>query len=165
MDGEPEGFRFLPVPYTDALEYYLPAYLDHQDYPALVPKDERITTIAVPAVLAVYDWPTDTDRHRRMLRFVDYLVERLPKLQTEAGFHKAWKDVNLAATVPGWQRFKPLTERLEKADRERPKAAAATTIIEEAARKQAERAAPGNSAEQERLFQEFLAWRRKQQPQ
>jgi hypothetical protein len=25
--------------------------------------------------------------------------------------HDKWKDVNLAATVPGWQHFKPLHDR------------------------------------------------------
>lgn len=177
----PEGFKFLPVPYSDNLDYYLPAYLEHDDYPLIVPKGERIATIAVPAVLAVYDWPSDTERYRRMVKFVDYLFERLPKLQTEPGYHKNWKDVNLAAGVPGWQRFRPLTEKIEKAERARPKAApaaataatagAATVQLpagagasaEEAARRQAARAAPGDPAEQERLFKEFLDWRRRQQ--
>jgi hypothetical protein len=174
----PQGFKFLPVPYSDNVEYYLPTYLEHEDYPALIPQGSRIPTIAVPAVLAVYDWPPDTERYRRMVRFVDYLVERLPKLQNEPGYHKNWKDVSLSAAVPGWQRFKPLTERLEKAERERPKpapaaaasatAAGATVQLppastEEVARRQAARAAPGNPAEQERLFKEFLEWRRRQQ--
>ena len=169
----PQGFKFLSGPYPDNLEYYLPAYLEHEDYPALIPKGSRVATIAVPAVLAVYDWPTDTERYRRMVRFVDYLLERLPKLQTEAGYHKNWKDVNLAAAVPGWQRFRPLTERLERAERERPKSSSAASAAgataqlpsaaEDAARQQAARAAPGNPAEQERLFKEFLEWRRRQQ--
>jgi TRAP-type uncharacterized transport system substrate-binding protein len=166
----PAGFKFLPVAYTDALDYYLPAYLEHEDYPALIQKGQRVTTIAVPAVLAVYDWPTETERYRRMVRFVDYLFERLPKLQTEAGYHKAWKDVNLAASVPGWKRFGPLQERLDKAAREKPLPAPAPVPSPappgpeaEALRKQAARAAPDDPAQQERLFLEFLEWRRKQQ--
>ncbi|MGE0766220.1 MAG: TAXI family TRAP transporter solute-binding subunit [Hyphomicrobiaceae bacterium] len=168
----PEGYKFLSVPYTDSLEYYLPAYLEHDDYPALIPQGQRIATIAVPAVLAVYDWPVDTERYRRMVRFVDYLFERLPKLQNEPGYHKNWKDVSLAAAVPGWQRFQPLTDRLEKARREQPKvqpsaarasAQRAAGGAEETVRTQASRAAPGDPAEQERLFREFLEWRRRQQ--
>jgi hypothetical protein len=168
----PQGFKFLPVPYADSLEYYLPAYLEHDDYPALIPQGNRIATIAVPAVLAVYDWPADTERYRRMVRFVDYLFDRLPKLQNEPGYHKTWKDVSLAATVPGWQRFEPLTERLEKAAQTNRQAAAATARPEQRAsaageeellRQQSARAAPGNAAEQERLFREFLEWRRRQQ--
>ncbi|MDX2157220.1 MAG: C4-dicarboxylate ABC transporter substrate-binding protein [Hyphomicrobiaceae bacterium] len=171
----PEGFKFLPVTYSDALEYYLPAYLDHEDYPALIQKGQRVSTIAVPAVLAVYDWPADTERYRRMVRFVDYLFQRLPQLQTNPGYHKNWKDVNLAASVPGWKRFAPLQERLDKTTREKQataapaapsKAAAAAgegpqaTI--DAARQQAARAAPNDPAEQERLFKEFMEWRSRQ---
>jgi TRAP-type uncharacterized transport system substrate-binding protein len=165
----PEGFKFISVPYVDSLEYYLPAYLEHEDYPALIPKGQRIATIAVPAVLAVYDWPTDTERYRRMVKFVDYLFDRLPKLQNEPGYHKNWKDVNLAAAVPGWQRFQPLPDRLEKAERERPKVSPSVTGAgpqrgaEETVQRQVSRAAPGDPAEQERLFREFLEWRRRQQ--
>ena len=176
----PPGFKFLSVPYTDALEYYLPAELEHEDYPAIIPQGQKVSTIAVPAVLAVYDWPEDTDRHRRMVKFVDYLFERLPTLQKEPGFHKSWKDVNLGASVPGWTRFKPLTDRIQKVEREKPRAAApavpaeaakavpavkgaqTSASAEEAARLKATRAAPGNPAEQERLFREFLEWRKRQ---
>ncbi len=110
----PEGFKFLPIEYSDKLEYYAPAVLEHSDYPALIPQGTQIQTISVPAVLAVYDWPKQTDRYQRMQRLVDYLFVRFEKLQKEPGYHEKWKDVNLAATVPGWTRFKPLQERLDK---------------------------------------------------
>lgn len=160
----PEGFKFLPVEYSDKLEYYLPSYLEAADYPALIPAGTRIPTIAVPAVLAVYDWPAETERHRRVVRFVDYLFQRFERLQTQPGYHKKWKDVNLAAPVPGWQRFKPLQDRLDKlaaqpAAAARPKAG---EIDQTLARRQAERAAPDNPAEQERLFKQFLEWSRQQ---
>ena len=37
----PEGFKFLPIEYSDKLEYYAPAYLEHADYPALIPQGSR----------------------------------------------------------------------------------------------------------------------------
>ena len=95
----PEGFKFLPIEYTDKLEYYAPAYLEHADYPALIPQGQQIATISVPAVLAVYDWPKNTDRYQRLDRVVEYLFERFEKLQKEPGYHEKWKDVNLAASV------------------------------------------------------------------
>jgi hypothetical protein len=49
-----------------------------------------------------------------LVRMVDYLFDRLPRLQTEPGYHDKWKDVNLAASVPGWTRFAPLQEKLDK---------------------------------------------------
>ena len=110
----PEGFKFLPVEYTDKLEYYAPAFLDHADYPELIPQGQQIATVSVPAVLAVYAWPAHTNRHRRLVRVVDYLFERLERLQKDPGYHEKWKDVNLAAKVPAWTRFKPLQDKLDK---------------------------------------------------
>ena len=138
--------------YSDKLEYYAPAYLDHADYPALIPQGQQIATISVPAVLAVYDWPKNTDRYLRLVRVVDYLFERFEKLQKEPGYHEKWKDVNLAATVPAWTRFKPLQDRLDKA----LVSTASRTIDAEQLRAQAARAAPNNPAEQERLFKSYL---------
>ncbi|MFM9938022.1 MAG: TAXI family TRAP transporter solute-binding subunit [Hyphomicrobiaceae bacterium] len=159
----PEGFKFLPVEHTDKLDYYMPSYLEASDYPALIPAGQRIATISVPAVLAVYDWPADTDRHRRVVRFVDYLFQRFEKLQTEPGYHPKWKDVNLAATVPGWQRFRPLQDRLDKiASQPRPPVARTVEIDTALARRQAEAAAPGDTVEQERLFKQFLEWSKQQ---
>ena len=110
----PEGFRFLPVEYTEKLEYYAPAQLDHADYPALIPQGQHVATISVPTVLAVYDWPKDTERYQRVVRLVDYLFARFDKLQNEPGYHPRWKDVNLAGSVPGWPRFRPMQERLDR---------------------------------------------------
>ena len=73
----PEGFKFLPVEYSDKLEYYTPAYLEHADYPALIPKGQQIATISVPAVLAVYDWPKNSERYHRLARLVDYLFGKV----------------------------------------------------------------------------------------
>jgi hypothetical protein len=156
----PEGFKFLPIPYTERLEYYVPAQLEHSDYPGLIPKGQDIPTISVPAVLAVYDWPRDTDRYKRLLRLVDYLLERFPRLQTEPGYHVKWKDVNLAATVPGWQRFRPLQERLDKAVAAAPKGVAAIQ-----SRSRSDEPTTFDARAQERLFQQFIESTRQGQKQ
>ena len=156
----PDGFKFLPIEYSDKLEYYAPAYLEHADYPALIPKGEQIATVSVPAVLAVYDWPKTSERYKRLERVVQYLFERFEKLQKEPGYHEKWKDVNLAAKVPGWERFKPLQERLDKA------VAVATRNVEPAQlRAPPVSAGPHDPAEQERLFRQFLEWNKKQSRQ
>lgn len=156
----PEGFRFLPVEYNSKLEYYAPTQLEHADYPSLIPEGQQVATISVPSVLAVYDWPANTDRYRRLVRLVDYLFDRFEKLQKEPGYHERWKDVNLAGQVPGWQRFRPLQERLDKM------AASAPRNVDPAlAREQAARAAPNDRAAQDRLFKQFLEWSSKQSRQ
>ena len=120
-----------------------------------------MATISVPAVLAVYDWPKDTDRYQRLVRVVDYLFDRFEKLQKEPGYHEKWKDVNLAAKVPGWQRFKPLQDRLDKV----ATAASPRVVDPVQLRAQAKRAAPNDPTEQERLFKQFLEWNKKQSRQ
>ncbi|MFN3744612.1 MAG: TAXI family TRAP transporter solute-binding subunit [Hyphomicrobiaceae bacterium] len=159
----PKGFKFLPVEYSERLEYYLPAYLESKDYPALIPEGERIETIAVPAVLAVYDWPRETDRFHRVSRLVDYIYERFPRLQSDPGYHPKWKDVNLAARVPGWTRFQPMQDKLDRMVKAPPPVRARPKIDHALARAQAARAAPDDPGEQERLFQQFLEWS-KQRP-
>jgi TRAP-type uncharacterized transport system substrate-binding protein len=108
------GFKFLPVDYSSKFEdYYLPSYLDASDYPNLVPKGERIATIAVPTILAAYNWRPGSDRYRRIARFTDDLFSRVDKLQAP-GFDPKWKDVNLSANVPGLPRFRAAQEWLDR---------------------------------------------------
>ena len=148
----PPGFKFLPVEYTDKLEYYAPAYLEPADYPNLIPEGQRIATISVPAVLAVADTPADPAKKVRLSRLVDYIFERFERLQKEPGYHEKWKDVNLAASVPGWTRYPALQEKLDRM---------AAAKLEPASRTKP-KTVPTSAAEQERLFQQFLEWHRKQ---
>jgi TRAP-type uncharacterized transport system substrate-binding protein len=99
------GFHFLPLEFDSRLaDYYVPAQLTHEDYPNLIAAGASIDTIAVPAVLAVYNWPKGNDRFRRVERFIDYYFSRFERLK-EPSFHPGWKEVNLAAKVPGWNRY------------------------------------------------------------
>jgi TRAP-type uncharacterized transport system substrate-binding protein len=109
------GFKFLPVEYGSKFEdYYLPSYLDPADYPNLVAKGERVATIAVPTILAAYNWRPGSPRYRRVARFVDELFSRSDKLQSP-GFDAKWKDVNLTARAPGLERFQAAQEWLDRA--------------------------------------------------
>lgn len=155
------GMTLLPVPYTDALEQdYLPTKLTHADYPNLIPKDGTVDTVTIPSVLAAYNWPRDTDRYRRVAKFVDAFFSKFSEFQ-KAPRHPKWKETNLAATIKGWRRF-PAAEEWLARNAERP-AAAQVTIDPTVARAQAARAAPNNPAEQERLFRQFMEWAKSQQ--
>ncbi len=148
----PAGFHFLPVPYSFKLgQYYMPSALKSRDYPNLIAKGKQVRTIAVPAVLAAFDWKRGSDRYRRMERFVQRLFSRLVILQTRPGSHPKWKDVNLAGKVPGWDRFPPAKAELEKLS---------SPASLERFRSEAVKAIPGDPEAQERLFQEFLKWAR-----
>ena len=135
------GFKFMPVPFED-FGFYLPSTLTNNDYPQLIPPGEDIQTIAVPTILAAYNWPKDSDRYRRVARLTNYLFNRLSKLQ-QPGFHPKWKDVNLSARVPGLDRLSAAQEWLDA------NAAAKQTTVP-------------TMTEEQRLQQEFMEWRRRQ---
>lgn len=108
------GFKFLPVTYGPKFEdYYVSSYLDSADYPSLIAKGERVATIAVPTILASYNWQPDSPRYRRVARFVDELFSRVDKLKAP-GFEPQWKDVNLTTRASGLERFKAAQEWLDR---------------------------------------------------
>ena len=110
-----EGFKFLPVEHGSKFEdYYIPSYLEPKDYPNLIAKDERIATIAVPTILASFNWRPNSPRYLRVARFVNELFSRVDKLQLP-GFDPKWKDVNLTTRVPGLGRFQAAQEWLDRA--------------------------------------------------
>jgi TRAP-type uncharacterized transport system substrate-binding protein len=155
MKPEP-GYKFLPLEFSEKFEdYYVPAELTNADYPNLIPKGESVQTISVTALLAVFNWSANTnnDRYRRSVRFIEYLFERFDKLR-QPPYQPQWKEMNIAGTIPGWTRFPPAQELIDKAT------ARATTgsVDPSLARTQAARAAPLDPAEQDRLFRQFLEW-------
>src|SRR5437016_8005648 len=99
------GLHFVPIPFSKTFaDYYTVGELTSQEYPTLVAQGERTDTIAVPAVLAVFNWPKNTDRYQRVQKFVEALFTKWDKFR-EPPRHPKWRDVNLAATVPGWTRW------------------------------------------------------------
>jgi TRAP-type uncharacterized transport system substrate-binding protein len=149
------GFHFLPVAYSEKFQdHYVPAKLTSAEYPNLVPDGHAVRTISVQAVLAVNDAPKDSDRYRRSVRFVEHLFAHFDKLRAFP-FQPGWKEMNLAGTIPGWARFAPAQDILDKS-------MARSSIDPALARKQAIRAAPTDRVEQERLFEQFMHWSKQQ---
>lgn len=109
-----EGFKFLPVEYSSKFEdYYVPSYLEPADYPNLITKGERVATIAVPTILASFNWRPESPRYRRVARFVDELFNRIDKLRSP-GFDAKWKDVDLRTRAPGLERFQAAQEWIDR---------------------------------------------------
>jgi uncharacterized protein len=157
------GLHLIPIPFSKKFaDYYTLGELSSKDYPALLPSGQQIDTIAVPAVLAVYNWKSSTDRYRRVQRFVDRLFKNWDKFQNPP-FHPKWRDVNLAATVPGWTRFSVAEEMLQhlvKAKDESQKGLKSefsTFLAQSGDSRQSL-----NEAEREVLFRDFMSWRQKQ---
>jgi TRAP-type uncharacterized transport system substrate-binding protein len=159
---ENSGFHLISIPFSKKFaDYYTLGEFSSRDYPTLIPSGQRIDTISVPAVLAVYNWSAKTDRFNRVQRFVERLFQKWDKFQ-HPPFHPKWRDVNLAATVPGWTRFnvaEEMLKRMMKASASSPqklKQNFKTFLSENGNITQ-----PHNGAEREALFKEFMAWRQK----
>ncbi|PZW39360.1 TRAP transporter TAXI family solute receptor [Humitalea rosea] len=105
--GVPAGsdLHFLPIPATpELIETYLPSSLASADYPMLIAPGTTVETIAVGAVMAVYAWQPGSDRHRKVSRFIEALHAQFGEFLRPPR-HPKWREVNLAAEVPGWVRF------------------------------------------------------------
>jgi TRAP-type uncharacterized transport system substrate-binding protein len=150
------GLHLVNIPFTKTFEdFYTLGEFTKQDYPNLLQGQDHIDTIAVPAVLAVFNWPKNSDRYARVQRFIEYLFNRWDTLQ-HPPYHPKWRDVNLAATVPGWTRFSVAEELLQ-------------TMQSQQQQQQQQRAAfetflsnqpnvPTTDADREALFRKFLQW-------
>lgn len=146
----PKGFHLLPVPYSSKMaDHFLPSTLDPKDYPKLIKAGKPVRTIAVPTVLAAFNWSTKNPRYQRVKKFVDYLFDRWDRLQKKP-FHPKWRDINLAAEIPGWRRLpmvqQKLNERRIAAQQQATRNATAATVQ------------PYDRQTQEQLFNEFLKW-------
>jgi TRAP transporter TAXI family solute receptor len=98
-------FHLVTVDYDKPLQNdYLPATFTAKDYPNLIAEGETVDTIAVPAVLAAYNWNPGNDRYRKLSQFVDAFFSKFPTFQNPP-FHPKWKEVSLAAPLAGWTRL------------------------------------------------------------
>jgi len=152
-------FHLLAVPFEGELaETYLPARFSATDYPSLVEAGRDVETLAVGNILAVFNWPTGSDRYRRVERFVNEFFSRFDEF-LQPGRHPKWKEVNISATVPGWERFKPAEDWLNRASRE-PLAADAARDFERYLQRSGSTPVQLSAAERERLLHLFLDWQR-----
>ena len=147
-------FHLAAVDYSKPLQSdYLPATLTSKDYPNLIPEGETVETIAVPSVLAAYNWPPDTERHRKLALFVDAFFTKFAALQNPP-FHPKWKEVSLTAPLAGWNRLPLAQQWLDKHGVEPVKRQRFEAFLQEnpaAANIQSE-------ADKESLFRQFQAW-------
>ena len=144
-----DDFHLVPIPFTKAFsDYYALSEFTKAEYPTLIGEGDTVSTLGVPAVLAVYNWPRQSDRARRVQRLTERMFANWDKFQAPPR-HPKWKEVNLAATVPGWTRWAPAEEILQSMRARQAQAAPVT------------RGGPSanlSESERERLFKEFQQW-------
>jgi TRAP-type uncharacterized transport system substrate-binding protein len=156
------GLHLVPIPFTQTFaDYYTVGEFETKDYPSLVAEGQKIETIAVPAVLSVFNWPKGSDRYRRIERFTERLFAKWDQFLV-APRHPKWRDVNLGATVPGWTRHIIAQQMLERFYG--PSATGQEDISRDfqAFLNRIGSAAPQSQADREALFRQFLEWRAQQ---
>jgi TRAP transporter TAXI family solute receptor len=156
------GLHFLPIELNQTLaQTYLPDQLTHANYPALVPADASIPTLAVGDVMAVFAWQPRSERYNKVARFVDSFFGKFDQfLQTPR--HPKWREVNLTAEVPGWTRFQAAQDWLSqhataKVAQSATQARFANFLTD------AKAGANLSDAAKEQLFQQFLSWDKQRQ--
>ena len=155
------NFKFLPIPIDRFDEYYIPATLTAQDYPEFIKPGEKVETLGVQTVLAVYNWPRESDRYRRVQRFIERYFDMFEKFHVPP-YHPKWKSVNLAANVPGWIRYTVADEKLKLMASTKAPPPSQGPIETSQARQKAIRTGGSDAGDQEKLFQQFLEWSKKQ---
>ena len=149
-----DRFHLVTVAYEKPLQGdYLPARLSAKDYPNLISDQEQVDTIAVPAVLAAYNWAPNTDRYRKLSQFVDAFFTKFPTFQNPP-FHPKWKEVSLSAPLSDWQRFPAAQQWLDQHGIQ----PVARDRFEEFLRQAPAGAKVQSDAEKEALFKQFQAW-------
>jgi uncharacterized protein len=147
-------FHLLPIPFEGEIaESYFPARFANADYPQLVDEAKPVETLAVGSLLAVFNWPENSDRYNRVKRFVDAFFTRFDEF-LQPGRHPKWKEVNLAADVPGWERVKPAQDWLDRAVAART----SSPQVQSFEFFMNNRGINVSAQEREVLFREFLAW-------
>lgn len=101
-----QGLKLFPIEIDKRLSEagYLGGTFTADDYPDLV--DDFVDTIAVGAVLAVYDWQVGNSRYRKAKNMTVEILDSLQLLK-EDRFHRKWEDVDPFASLDGWERFAP----------------------------------------------------------
>jgi TRAP transporter TAXI family solute receptor len=158
-----DGLHLLAVPLTpELLKNYLPSQITHDDYPFV---SGSIDTVAVGAVMAaVGSFPTQSERYRNLARFTEAFFSKFNAF-LGAPRHPKWREVNLAAQVPGWTRFGPAEAWLKRnAATGAPDADAELRKEFDVLLDKQEKLTGHTATPQERaaMFQQFLRWGRPQ---
>ncbi len=153
------GLHFLSIPSMKLFDdIYTIGELNHGDYPNLIPAGEKVETIAVPTVLAVYNWPRGSDRFKRLEKFTRALLTKFDRFQGSS-FHPKWKEINLAATLPGWQRFSVAEDMLAQPAPDKAGASDAAAEFDNYLQDQGGRVRSLSRAKRDALFRDFERWR------
>jgi TRAP-type uncharacterized transport system substrate-binding protein len=162
LKNENRMLHLVSVPYDARLaDMYLPTTLSNEDYPNLLSPGETIDTLATSVLLVTFNWPENTERYNRVARFVDVFFSKIGEFMKPPR-HPKWREASIAASIPGWQRFKAAEDWLSQHNM-LPLSQTAEAEKMRFERFMAERRAAGSNDTPTRdaLFRQFLEWEKR----
>jgi TRAP-type uncharacterized transport system substrate-binding protein len=161
-----DGLHLLNIPLTATVTgAYAPTRITVDDYPGLVAADQPAESIAVGSLLMAADLRMIPERYRNVANFVETFFAGYQTLLAP-GYHPKWQEVNIAASVPGWVRYPPAEQWLQRnmqvATATNPDAMKALFSRFVDQRRQAGGGMPLSAEDKDTLFQQFEAWQRGQ---
>jgi TRAP-type uncharacterized transport system substrate-binding protein len=147
-----DGLTILPIPsHAELARVYAPQIFDGKDYPGLIDGKDMVESLSVGTMLAVYDWPAGSAGAKKLEALTTTLFASSDLLH-EGTRRAHWRDVNLAASVPGWTRYGPAMAWLKKS---------APPPLENEFTSFVAQAEPQATGGEEALFARFLAWQKR----
>jgi len=151
------GIHLLPIPFGAPLEAaYLPTEIEPDDYPNLIQSGSGVATVATGMALLAAKAKNDPGSEERIARFVATVFPRFAELQAE-GRHPKWREVNLAASLPGMTRTRAADAWLAGRAEEPAKPVAASAS---AGSDPAPDEGLMSKEQKEALFRRFIEWQR-----
>jgi uncharacterized protein len=107
--NQASGLHIVPISADKELaKTYSPAILSHADFPNLIAADYAVETVASAIVLAVHEWPNQSERFQKLAKFNAALTTKYFPAQGPA------QTTNFSATVPGWKTYVTATPPRKK---------------------------------------------------
>lgn len=156
-----DKFHLLDIPYDPRIaELYSPATLEGAIYPNLLEKDKSVTTLSASSILAVYNWSKDSERYKKVSKFVDSMFNKIEEFH-KPGRHPKWQEVNINATVQGWRRFPAAQEWLDKNSGAQAVSQSSREDFQKFLNEKGGKS-PQSKADADRLFNDFQDWQKRQ---
>jgi TRAP-type uncharacterized transport system substrate-binding protein len=108
-----DGLHFLAIPLPAVVAAYVPSRLTATDYPGLISPEQPVDTVTVGAVLFAANLQQGSERYRNLANFVEAFFTGFGSL-LQPGHHPKWREVNISAELPGWRRFPPAEQWLQR---------------------------------------------------
>ena len=114
IKNENGRLHLVSIPYEKVLwDLYYPSKLTSDEYPNLIPAGQEVETLSTGVILASFNWPENSDRYKKVARFTEAFFSKSPEFLKPPRNPK-WQEMNIAAKVLGWTRFKAAQDWLDR---------------------------------------------------